>query len=326
MSFPSQTPPPHSYISQPSAGGISAGFWPPYLNGNEQNQQTPPSNFTSQQFDDPPPPFKRPKTSENSQNFTSFPPPNTRFNPANVQGTKGTSHIFYKTRICAKFMEGTCRNGEHCTFAHGQEDLREPPRNWQELIREKDRGSGSGSWGDDQRMIHRMKICKKYYNGEECPYGDKCNFLHERPLGLPPMKKFKVDMPEQRDSSAIIIGDGRGSNSDFDQVAFWKTKLCSKWEMGQCPYGERCHFAHGQSELRLSGTLNEPEPVTTTGSISRKPVSVSVTTAPATVVVGAPLNRDEEQKEALKWKLTKKINRIYGDWLDDLDSPDYEEM
>ncbi|KAK6127302.1 hypothetical protein DH2020_038965 [Rehmannia glutinosa] len=258
MSFPDPTPP-HPFISSPFAGGDSGGFWPSFWMTNEQQQQQQPDLI---------------------------------INPPNNPGNKGTSHIFYKTRMCAKFIEGTCRNGEHCTFAHGAKDLREPPPNWQDLIREKDRGSGvSSNWGDDQRMIHRMKICKKYYNGEECPYGDKCNFLHERPS--PPMKKFKVDVVEERESSAISIGvtgDARGSGSDFDQKVFWKTKLCSKWEMGHCPFGERCHYAHGQS-------------------------------APANIAVVAPLNVDGENKKISKWKVTKKINRIYADWLDDMTPP-----
>lgn len=245
MSFPDPTPP-HPFISPPFSGGDADGFWPSFWMGNEQQQQPDlMSQFDRLHH------FKTPRTSEKPPNFAPFPPMNLRINPPNVPGNKGTSHIFYKTRICAKFTEGTCRNGEHCTFAHGVEDLREPPPNWQELIRDKDRVSGSSNWGDDQRMIHRMKICKKYYNGEECPYGEKCNFLHERPS--PPMKKLKVDMLGQRESSAIsigITGDARGSNtSDFDQTVFWKTKLCSKWEMGQCPFGERCHYAHGQSGI-----------------------------------------------------------------------------
>jgi hypothetical protein len=26
----------------------------------------------------------------------------------------------------------------------------------------------------------------------------------------------------------------------------WKTRICNKWEMtGYCPFGSKCHFAHG---------------------------------------------------------------------------------
>merc|ERR1719320_1617834 len=33
--------------------------------------------------------------------------------------------------------------------------------------------------------------------------------------------------------------------------SFFKTAICSKWkELGSCPYGEKCRFAHGLRELR----------------------------------------------------------------------------
>ncbi|GFP92908.1 zinc finger CCCH domain-containing protein 39 [Phtheirospermum japonicum] len=336
MSFPDLTQPPHPLISSPFSGETAAPFWPANDHHHHQPDLMP-------QFDHRPH-FKKPRPSEKPPNFPPYPPMNNnpRINPPHAPNpnntNKGTSHIFYKTRMCAKFVEGTCRNGEHCTFAHGPDDLREPPPNWQEIIREKDRGGGSGgsnnNWsggsgngGDDQRMIHRMKICKKYYNGEECPYGDKCNFLHERPSP----KRFKVDVNnnnnngnnivEQRESSAISIGvtgDVRGSGgSDFDQKVFWKTKMCSKWEMGHCPFGERCHYAHGLSEQMVMNAI----------SIPRNPSSVSTfSTPPANLGVAAPINGDEESKKASKWKVTKKINRIYADWLDDYCSPNEEKM
>lgn len=221
------------------------------------------------------PPLKRPRNSE-SMIPAPFPPPNNpRMNPPILSGSKGTSCLFYKTRMCAKFLKGNCNNGENCTFAHGIEDMREPPPNWQEIIREKD--GAAKTWTDDQRLIHKMKLCKKFYNGEECPYGGKCNFLHERPIpsfsSLDERPKSGIDMPMQRESSAISIGT-RGSSigraSDYDQpevskpvypnmdalrakTVFWKTKLCSKWEItGHCPFGERCNFAHGQSGILIA--------------------------------------------------------------------------
>jgi len=60
-----------------------------------------------------------------------------------------------------------------------------------------------------------MNLCKKYCNGEECPYGDKCKFLHEDPAQF------------------------RGT--------YRKTKLCLKWkDTGYCSFGKNCHFTHGE--------------------------------------------------------------------------------
>lgn len=203
----------------------------------------PPPSFTffpygGGEFLPPTQPFKRQRSLENNElNPAPFPPMNPRVNLPTLQG-KGTRHMFYKTRVCLKYLEGNCRNGEHCTFAHGAEDLREPPPNWQDLVREKDRGSGS--WKDD--MNQRVKICNKFYIGEECPYGENCNYVHERP------PNFKSDMAkDQRESLAITIG-----TTDSDELSFWKTRLCRKYEItGQCPFGEKCNYAHGQSGMKL---------------------------------------------------------------------------
>lgn len=41
-------------------------------------------------------------------------------------------------------------------------------------------------------------------------------------------------------------GGGGGPGSNF------KTKLCDNFTKGSCTFGDRCHFAHGESELRKS--------------------------------------------------------------------------
>lgn len=248
----------------------SNGRWPQFpINNNEHFD--PHSTF------DHLPSFKRPRTSENNQfNPLSFPPMNSRMqhpqNPPSNRG--GTSHIFFKTRMCAKFKMGMCRNGENCNFAHGIEDMRQPPPNWQDLVGLREEERPSGNWDDDQKIIHKMKLCKKYYNGEECPYGERCNFLHEDP------SKFRDDAGRCRESSAIsLVANGSpkshlngSSNSDSNKAVntgcdgsrsntkapFWKTKLCSKWELtGQCPFGDKCHFAHGQAGIVLTTKLRE---------------------------------------------------------------------
>lgn len=269
MSFPN----PNSafMVQQPYSDAI--GIWP---QSNSDQQSDPHSQFDLQ------PPLKRPRGYEENPSNSSFYP--SRMNPSMINPpiNKGTTNIFFKTRICAKFKQGTCRNGENCNFAHGVEDLRQPPPNWQELVGgggggaggggsgcgsggsgggrfEEDRSlSCGGSWDDDQKIIHKMKLCKKYYNGEECPYGDRCNFLHEDP------SKFREDTGRYRESSVISIGttgpipipaavpnqsegNKNMNNALYTKPVFWKTKLCIKWTTGQCPFGEKCHFAHGEA-------------------------------------------------------------------------------
>lgn len=219
------------------------------------------------QFEQNQPPFKKPRNSDEYQSNSAH--PQSGIQVPNAPVNKAPSNIFYKTRMCAKFRMGTCKNGENCNFAHGIEDLRQPPPNWQELVDSRDedhRSSSSGNWDDDRKIIHRMKLCKKFYNGEECPYGERCNFLHEDP------RKYRDDYKRSRESSVISIGTtgmtpapgvvpnlsegNRPGNIGQDafrvnaKPVYWKTRLCTKWELtGQCPFGEKCHFAHGQAGM-----------------------------------------------------------------------------
>ncbi|KAL3532363.1 hypothetical protein ACH5RR_005884 [Cinchona calisaya] len=348
MSFPNPPPPPPppSFMPMPSVDGDVGGFWPGHpldRPGFPVNHE----NFDTYPHFDHAHPLKRPQNSENNST-SSAPmalPINPRMNPLILPGSKGTSHIFYKTRMCVKFLEGNCKNGESCTFAHGIEDKREPPPNWQELVREKD--GGARNWVDDQRLIHTMKLCKKFYSGEECPYGERCNFLHERPIpsfsSFEERPKSRTDMPMQRESSVISIGTrgyAIGNVRGFDQSeiskpvnpnmdalrakqVFWKTKLCSKWEItGHCPYGERCQFAHGQSELIVSTAQVDVEVTVNSSPIQTQAAALPVTDSyPANVEVGTPLNEAREGKNFSRWILKRKINKIYADWIDDLSPP-----
>ncbi|XP_022937467.1 zinc finger CCCH domain-containing protein 39-like [Cucurbita moschata] len=280
---------------------------------------------TQSQFEPQLPPFKRARNSEENLSRVQNGPVN-----------KGINNIFFKTRMCAKFKLGLCRNGANCNFAHGAEDMRQPPPNWQEIVGIREDDQSVSNWNDDQKIIQKMKLCRKFYNGEECPYGDRCNFLHEDPA------KFRDDSGRFRESSAISIGTTvtplmNGNDSSYSEPsravscsasasdslrgngnAFWKTKLCTKWEVtGHCPFGDKCHFAHGQSELQLSlgreGEVSNP-------ALNINPVVVAMEASPslAASVATSPLPEGQAKPCLLKWKGPKKINRIYADWLDDL--------
>merc|ERR1719502_1384644 len=42
-----------------------------------------------------------------------------------------------------------------------------------------------------------------------------------------------------------------GSAASNDKAKNYKTEMCNKWlERGECPYGSKCQFAHGEAELR----------------------------------------------------------------------------
>lgn len=75
------------------------------------------------------------------------------------------------------------------------------------------------------------------------------------------------------------------------------------------------------TDLKLSDTGAEAEPVTKSGPVPANPLSSSVQSmAPAKLAIGAA-PEDGFDKKAWKLRLSRKINGIYGDWLDDGSSP-----
>ncbi|KAF8406958.1 hypothetical protein HHK36_006079 [Tetracentron sinense] len=325
MSVPAPPPP---FFPQPFvANGDGIGFWPPFPINNEQHE--PP--FIGEY-----PPFKKPRNSEViASNSFPNPPLYPRIPPSNPPINKPTSRIFFKTRLCGKFKLGQCPYGDTCNFAHGMDDMRKPPPNWQELLAGREEDRPTWNWDEDQRIINKLKLCKKFYNGEECPYGDRCNFLHEDP------GKFREDSGRFRESTAISIGTtgSTGDNisgpdqpeggfiSSFDanrmysKPVFWKTRLCQKLEMnGHCPFGEKCHFAHGEAELQKIGGQTEVESGNAGTALSKPlPSLANDTSSPSNTGIGATFKQQvQDKKRLLKWKGPEKISRIYADWIDDL--------
>ncbi|XP_042496721.1 zinc finger CCCH domain-containing protein 39 [Macadamia integrifolia] len=320
-------PPPFAVSGEP------VGFWSQIPFDNEQAQPASGVDW---------PPFKKPRNSEDiPSNSFSNPPANPRMQPPpalNPPLTKGTSRMFFKTRPCAKFIAGACPYGDNCNFAHGPDDMRKPPPNWQEILaaRAREEERAAGLWDEDQRIITRLKLCKKFCNGEECPYGDRCNFLHEDP------SKFRDDPGRFRESSAISIGitetspGSNGSGSDHQQEsngvvnsgsdanrinqkpAYWKTRICSKWETtGNCLFGDKCHFAHGQAELQKYGGHTEAESVTVCIAPIKPLMNSSNDVLPINTGVGTCKQQVHGKKCLLNWR-AEKISRIYADWIDDV--------
>ena len=63
----------------------------------------------------------------------------------------------YKTEICRSWVQGFCEFGEKCTFAHGQNEL----RNKEYLT-----------------VNYRTKKCKQFHEQGFCQYGSRCQFKH----------------------------------------------------------------------------------------------------------------------------------------------------
>lgn len=84
------------------------------------------------------------------------------------------------------------------------------------------------------------RLCAKFFSIHGCAYGDECHFLHTYRAGL-----TLPSRPAPLPYVYAINTNGMRSNEKV------KTRLCRHFESPEgCRYGERCFFAHGQSELR----------------------------------------------------------------------------
>lgn len=159
---------------------------------------------------------------------------------------KGTGSLFYKTKLCTKFKSGSCTFNERCHFAHGVEELRKPPPGWEDMV-----AAAGGSLGSASKLRgppmggvvqqRKSKLCRYFVDGN-CPYGDRCNFLHGNDEG---QQTPGMEPPAAPNAGVNMWGGPAARRTNY------KTRLCAKWERGeQCEFGDKCNFAHGHAELQ----------------------------------------------------------------------------
>ncbi|XP_074275367.1 zinc finger CCCH domain-containing protein 56 [Silene latifolia] len=241
---------------------------------------------------------------------------------------KAIGRMFYKTKLCCKFRAGICPYVTNCNFAHGLEELRKPPPNWQEIVaaHEEDREehqiptiSTTDSRSESQRA-YKGRHCKKFYTEEGCPYGDNCTFLHD-------------EQSRSRESVAISVTPVLAATPSTLKPSNWKTRICNKWETtGSCPFGPKCHFAHGWAELHNFTGGAEGDGRESSMASETKPSGMATKTDATSAVsefhhAGGGIASQRPsivikvvgQRPLPKWKGPDKISRIYGDWIDDIE-------
>ena len=67
--------------------------------------------------------------------------------------------IKYKTELCKYYeINGYCKYGDSCAYAHGKENLRSKITN---------------------TIAYRTKKCVQFFQNGYCPYGNRCQFAHQ---------------------------------------------------------------------------------------------------------------------------------------------------
>ncbi|KAI3993021.1 hypothetical protein MKX01_009764 [Papaver californicum] len=209
--------------------------------------------------------------------------------PQNPNQNPRFGKIFFKTRLCEKFKAGHCLYGDNCSYAHGVEDIHEPSPNWKKIVasREEDQSTlqTGVNWENDQKLISMLRLCRRFCSRQECPYGDKCNFLHRR-LG---------------DLSISIGTTGSPGNA-------------ATLSRPDQPYGGRHQFAQGTTGLHNYGGHDEVVIGSSTTIDSSKFIPNDAPNYDASVV-SSKKQMDFTKKCLLNWE-TKKLSRIYSDWIE----------
>ena len=80
-------------------------------------------------------------------------------NKAPFKGEAKDFKIKYKTELCKYFeIDGKCKYGDKCAYAHGKENLRSKVTNTTD---------------------YKTKKCSRFFEQGYCPYGNRCQFAHE---------------------------------------------------------------------------------------------------------------------------------------------------
>ena len=93
--------------------------------------------------------FKTNKNNKNKENKNKIP----------FKGEAKDFKIKYKTELCKYFeINGYCKYGDKCAYAHGKENLRSKVTN---------------------TTAYRTKKCTQFFEQGYCPYGNRCQFAHQ---------------------------------------------------------------------------------------------------------------------------------------------------
>jgi hypothetical protein len=148
----------------------------------------------------------------------------------------------YRTIVCRHWVLDLCMKSEDCEYLHELNPARMPECRWGEKCQVPD--CIFKHTKDEDRAecsFYKIGFCRK---------GPTCRFRHVR--RAPEECPDELDWDEIHESKAggdVVIGaDGQARISHNDM---FKVVLCKHWlKAGVCPFGERCHFAHGAQELR----------------------------------------------------------------------------
>ena len=148
-----------------------------------------------------------------------------------------------RTVVCRHWLRDLCMKGAACEFLH-QYDLSKMP-----ICRHGDRCKIKDCPFRHISEENRMECA--FFRSGFCIHGPFCRYKHsKRPReDLPLVADFSVGLSQMqagKDGGNAVVPRRPAAKPN----EFYKISLCKHFLHGECPFGDGCHFAHGEAELR----------------------------------------------------------------------------
>ena len=146
-----------------------------------------------------------------------------------------------RTVVCRHWLRDLCMKGAACEFLH-QYDLSKMP-----LCRHGDRCKVKDCPFRHINEADRLECV--FYSQGFCIHGPFCRYKHVRRdrIDLPVVADFTLGLSQMQAGKDGISAVRRPAPKPNE---FFKVSLCKHFLSGDCPFGDGCHFAHGEDELR----------------------------------------------------------------------------
>mmetsp|Transcript_16216 Transcript_16216/g.24031 ORF Transcript_16216/g.24031 Transcript_16216/m.24031 type:complete len:643 (-) Transcript_16216:493-2421(-) len=157
-----------------------------------------------------------------------------------------------RTVVCRHWLRDLCMKGAACEFLH-QYDLSKMP-----LCRHGDRCKVKDCPFRHISEADRLECV--FYSQGFCIHGPFCRYKHVRRdrADLPAVADFTLGL-SQMQAGKDGVAPRRPAPKPNE---FYKVSLCKHYLQGECPFGEGCHFAHGEHELKKFPRNKDGTPAT----------------------------------------------------------------
>ena len=167
-----------------------------------------------------------------------------------------------RTVVCRHWLRDLCMKGAACEFLH-QYDLSKMP-----LCRHGDKCKVKDCPFRHISEADRLECV--FYSQGFCIHGPFCRYKHVRQdlVERPKVADFTLGLSQMQAGKDGAVARRPAPKPN----EFYKISLCKHFLQGECPFGDGCHFAHGEDELRRApgkgGGASAQQPTGDSGDIA----------------------------------------------------------